>query len=53
MKTVAMVVVLCMPGVCGEYKRWEKRNVWCQQVKYGYTWTSYEFEGKWYFHFKI
>ena len=32
----------------------KKRNVWYQQVKYGYTWTSCEFEGKYkLLHFKF
>ena len=47
MKTVAMVVVLCTSKVfVMNIKDGEKGNVWCQRVKYEYTWTSCEFEGK-------
>ena len=34
-------------GVCVvNIKDGEKRNVWCQQVKYGHTWICCEFGGK-------
>ena len=47
MKIVAMVIVLCTSKVfVVNIKYAEKRNVWCQRVKYRYTWTSCKFEGK-------